>query len=514
MKKAVGIYVSKNALQFMVISRGLGRVRFLAAGSVKIPPDVIIGSVAGSAKPIDITVKRPDARPGRQKTLTSFELAVKSLLKQHDVKDGQVIAAALPSEFVVIRYFQMARLPQQEHKTAVPFEARKYLPYKLEDIVYAYTISYDKVASNKMAVIFVAAEKTSVTNYTRFFENIGLKVGYLEPVPYSLKRFFYYIKSVELPETAALVHISRESANINLVRNKILYLTRNVSFSTKADERFDNFLSEARLSFDYFHRQFPEEKIEKMLVWSDDKGIQPLAEIVGKDLNVQVKVINPFDNIEGASGYSVEYAVSTGLALRSIYEPDQDVNMSPGFKKIEIEKLLKLLLIEIGVAAAILFVFGLIDGSKTKALGRELAMILGQRSVSEMQAGSISVKGMEEKKLQAQDNLNYLKSLSLRRIVVHSKLDRISDLVPDGVWLEEFTYAKARNKGNPGFVLRGYAYRERGDDQIKAINQFLENLKRDSLFSKGLVEIKLDSILNEKYAGISVTSFQISCNTE
>ena len=514
MKKAVGVYVNKNILQFVVFRSSLGRAMFLAAESIKIPLDVNIGSVAGSVKPIDTTVKQTSIKPGNQKTLTPFESAVKDLLKQHKVKDGQVIAAALPPEFIVIRYFQMARLSVAEHKAAVPFEARKYLPYKLEDIIYAYTISYDKVASNKMAVIFVAAEKAPVANYTRFFENIGLKVGYLEAAPYSLKRFFYYTKSVDLPQTAALVHICQESANINLVRNKVLYLTRNVSFSAKADEKFDSLLSEARLSFDYFHRQFPEEKIEKMIIWSDDKSIQLRADNVGKDLNVQAKVANPFDSIEGANGYSVEYAVSAGLALRSIYESRQDINLSSGLKKIEVEKLVKLFVVELCVAAAMLLIFSLIDSGKINVLQKELNRILGQRSASQIQTGNISVTGIEENKRRTEDKLNYMTNLSKKRFFVYSKISKVSVLLPEGIWLREINYGVARNKGKLGLVLKGYAYRQKGDDQIKAINQFLENLKKDSSFSNGLVEVKLDSILNEKYTGIPVTSFQISCSTE
>jgi len=167
-------------------------------------------------------------------SLSFYEEDLTSLFKKYRVKKGEIVTIALPSELVAIRYFQMLRLTQREAKSAVPFEARKYLPYKLEDVSYAYTFSYENVPANKMMVTFVAAEKTWVNNYIRFFTNITLKPGYIEAVPYSLMRFFYYTsKENDSSQTIALIYITKESASINLIKNKVLYLTRNVSFTAK-----------------------------------------------------------------------------------------------------------------------------------------------------------------------------------------------------------------------------------------------------------------------------------------
>jgi len=523
-KKSVGIYINKTTLQFVILNKGFKKARLVAAESIRIPEGEPVISSAVSVKPIELK---------EQKNLTPFESTVKGLLKQYGIKEGQVIATALPPESMVIRYFQMPCVPQQEYKTAVAFEARKYLPYKLEDVVFAYTISYDKVASNKMAVTFVAAEKNSVAACVKFFENMGLKIGYLEAIPCSLMRFLYHTRDLEPGQTAALIHIGQESANIDLVRNKVLYLTRNVSFSGKLGQpvniqaagqglespedallglKFDNLFSEIRLSFDYFHRQFPEEKIEKMIFWTDERRMLDKVQAAGKDLNVYAKIANPFDSVEKGGGYSVEYAIGAGLALKSLYEPHAGVNLSPGFKKIEIEKLAKLILKELCVAIALLFVFSLVDGRKVKTLDTELNNILGQRSASQMQAGNMSRATIEARKRQAQEKFNYLQNLATGRVSVLSKINRLGNLLPEGLWLSELDYGKIRGKSS--LILKGYAFRMKGDNQIKIISQFVENLKSDGVFLKGFTNIRLDSILNERYADIPVTGFQVSCSME
>ena len=160
MKRAVGIYINKETLQLVVLSKGITRPKLVTAGSMKIPPDATI--VGG---------------PPAQKQITPFQASIREFLMEHNVREGAVAAVAMPPEVIVIRYFQMPRLISQEQKTAVPFEARKYLPYKLEDTTFAYTISYDKVASNKMAVTFVAVEKAPVAGSIRLFETLRLQGG-------------------------------------------------------------------------------------------------------------------------------------------------------------------------------------------------------------------------------------------------------------------------------------------------------------------------------------------------
>jgi hypothetical protein len=60
-------------------------------------------------------------------------------------------------------------------------------------------------------------------------------------------------------------------------------------------------------------------------------------------------------------------------------------------------------------------------------------------------------------------------------------------------------------------TLIGYAYKSTGEDQIKVVNKFLEDLKNDNLFSSGFSWVKLDSISNVTYNNMQVNNFKISC---
>jgi hypothetical protein len=97
------------------------------------------------------------------------------------------------------------------------------------------------------------------------------------------------------------------------------------------------------------------------------------------------------------------------------------------------------------------------------------------------------------------------------RMSVISKLDRISHLLPEGLWLDEFYYTRPKGSASQVLTLIGYAYKSTGEDQIKVVNKFLEDLKNDNLFSSGFSWVKLDSISNVTYNNMQVNNFKISC---
>jgi Tfp pilus assembly PilM family ATPase len=535
-KRYTALYVSKNTLQLVVLKKGLVKLKLSVADSIKIPPGTVIGipvvsaKLSGEYKQAQEGLAKGFQEPEALKMSSTFQSAVVDLLKKHNIKQGEVVSTALPPEFIVIRYFQMPRLAPAEHKAAIPFEALKYLPYKLEEIVYAYTISYEKVPADKMAVTFVATEKKSVANYVHFIQNVGLRVGYLEAVPYSLMRLLYYTKGIEAGQSAVLVHLGQDSANINIVKNRVLYLTRNVSFSNKVtplsqssfniteaqqpvdESKFENLLMEIRLSFDYFHRQFPEEKIEKMIIWSNDEKAHNFAQTASKDLNVLTKVSNPFGAISSAENFPVEYAIGCGLALRSLYAFKEDVNLSPAFKKIEVERLLRLTVFEMCLAAVVLFMFYTLNSAKVQVLQNEFNTITKEQVKANIDITKVSSSDIKAIKQEFQRKLDYLRNLTEKKTLLSLKMERVSKLLPKDLWLNEVTYDVPKDRTSQVLTLVGYVNRTKSDDQIKIINQFLDILKADAQFSSGFVSIKLDSISNAKYSGIlEVSNFKISC---
>jgi Tfp pilus assembly protein PilN len=281
------------------------------------------------------------------------------------------------------------------------------------------------------------------------------------------------------------------------------------------EAKFENLLTETRLSFDYFHRQFPEEKIEKMVIWSDDDKAHGFAQRASKELNVFAKISNPLEDLKVGKGYAVEYAIGYGLALRSLYEFKEDINLSPGFKKIEVEQLLRLAVFEMCLAAAILFMFYTFDTGKVQVLQNEFNQTIKHRSNIDVNIENVSSAQLQKTKQQIQGKLNYLQNLIEGRILLSSKLDRASQLLPKDLWLDKLTYGASKDNTKHVLTLVGYANKAKGDDQIKAINNFLETLKTDSQFSSGIASIKLESISNAKYSDtVEVSSFIISCSME
>ena len=94
---------------------------------------------------------------------SSFEDKVSEDLKtgqmlKDEIKKSQLESRSanvvIPGKDFIIRTFHMPVLPQNEMSTAVRFEAKKYIPFKVEELVADYRVIYDK-SNRKNLVLFV-----------------------------------------------------------------------------------------------------------------------------------------------------------------------------------------------------------------------------------------------------------------------------------------------------------------------------------------------------------------------
>ncbi|MCQ9208022.1 MAG: hypothetical protein NG712_01395 [Omnitrophica bacterium] len=100
------------------------------------------------------------------------------------------------------------------------------------------------------------------------------------------------------------------------------------------------------------------------------------------------------------------------------------------------------------------------------------------------------------------------------RILWSEKLNRISDLIINGIWLNEVVLEKQKARARGGtsehLMIRGSAA-SRTKDEPALIGRFMQNLKDDSIFSADFVEIELGPIKKRQIAQTEVMDFVFIC---
>jgi Tfp pilus assembly protein PilN len=98
------------------------------------------------------------------------------------------------------------------------------------------------------------------------------------------------------------------------------------------------------------------------------------------------------------------------------------------------------------------------------------------------------------------DDAKVMQQLIIQKLNWSEKLNKLSLDLPSGVWFNELSL---RGKN---FVLKGSALSLQ-KEEVSLINQFMDNLKKDTNFFKDFISLELSSVQRRVIAGYDVIDF-------
>lgn len=94
---------------------------------------------------------------------------------------------SLSGKDFVIRTFEMPVIPRSELDSAVRFEAKKYIPFKIEDLISDFQVQYDKL-SRRNIILFAGIKKDILDRYLSILNQLDIKPSVIEYSAFSLLR--------------------------------------------------------------------------------------------------------------------------------------------------------------------------------------------------------------------------------------------------------------------------------------------------------------------------------------
>ena len=148
-----------------------------------------------------------------------------------------VMSVPIFSTFSAI--MELPDMPKDEISHAVKFEAKKYIPVPLSEVILDWNIVGEKIRKlpgggvkklKKIQVLLLAIPKELANNYINISKSVGLEIKALEAESLSLTR------SIVLPEKdpVLLIDIGRRTTGINIVDNGFVMMSR--GFDTSGNE--------------------------------------------------------------------------------------------------------------------------------------------------------------------------------------------------------------------------------------------------------------------------------------
>jgi type IV pilus assembly protein PilM len=155
--------------------------------------------------------------------------AIKSLSNEIKVTAKEA-AISISGPSVIVRFVTMPKMKDEELKSAMRFEAEKYVPFTINDCVVDFQVLRKNDKEGKFEILLVAAKKDFVMNKVSIAEESGFTVTAVDVDTFAAANtFLKNFPQAPAGKTTALLNIGSNFTNVGIVRDGVLCFSRDIS---------------------------------------------------------------------------------------------------------------------------------------------------------------------------------------------------------------------------------------------------------------------------------------------
>jgi len=492
-KSSTGIYIGKNGVDVVVFS-----------GKPNKP--VLLEHVRK-----EIKFEHYEIYSTEEKINKKTAEAINSAISELKVKPEEVFFG-LSETGIMLRCFDMPLLPRSEQTQAIRFEARKYIPFKIEDVFFDFKIVNVSKDKKRMHVLFVAAQKVHIEAQLNLFKNIGVKVVGIDIAPSALLKALNASKQVlNKDEIIALLQLStaEDIASISIIESKYPTMSRDITVTQDKDALAEKLISELTLSFDYYKRRGAGGEIKKLIICGKDNS-DGLAKKLSEELNIAVEILEPSGAIEGMKFDSVSAMIAAGVAINGLGIDTHGIDLLPEHTRTRGFTADRQLVLVGTAAVSLILVTALYSIGIVSVAAAHLKKVVAQGKTLPAITQYLDTATLENLKNEELKIITTLRSSVDQRIYLTDKLNAINTSLPKGAWITAMD-AKNLIESKMQLIINGNVFLKDSTQQIDTATQFLKNLKQNKVFMEGFNRCKLGNIKKDKIDAYEVTSYSIDC---
>jgi hypothetical protein len=447
-------------------------------------------------------------------------------LREHKLTFKKINLSLAVSD-LIYRSFTIPAMQPNEVRSVVEFEITKYVPIKLENLVYAYhPAPLVESGQKKLRILFVAIRKDTLSRYHEILEHSGLQVEYIEPASVSLVRILNKQGKLARNQTQAIIEISGQKGKVIILEQDIVQFVREFFFpedTSNEDLLSSKLLNELRVSLNYYSRQNPMGKLSKIVTLTL-KPMPGLTKALSEEFGMPVSCLLGSEILKSTPVADLGLLSAAGMALREKEFSTKDFDLSERAKRLNLSKeegRSEFLHYQVmaGVVATCAIVIFLTWKMTNKLVSKQQALL----KVLEEKAGvfrSSEVSQIDELTQELKNKLTNYKDIRIKSNIAHY-LHKIPALLPQGMWLKTFHVAYydtplkedrlTRNVSRVSLVLDGYAYLKNANEQFRLVNLLVSVLKKESDLASSFDNIDLVTVQQESLQNHAVTYFKIVC---
>jgi Tfp pilus assembly PilM family ATPase len=510
-KTAVGIYITSKNVDIIEL-----------AGSRSYP--VLLNFARQEIPPASSTLNEA-VRDSKDNQQDAVAVAIREGLDRLRIK-AQSVQSVLLSNDVMIRYFNMPALPRSEQPRAIRFEAKKYVPFKLDDIVSDFQVSPLSKGKKSMDVFFISATKERLNAHIGKFTIAGVTATGIDIIPFALFRMLLLNKKASAKDILAILYTDsdKESVSIHIMESGMPFMSREIKVMIDdKDALFEKIASELRVSIDYYHRQKASYSVSKIILCGEPL-LTGLDTYIADELKIITDTLYDFPKVKNADKAASSAIIAIGTALQGFGKSNYSVNLSPFHAVMQKKQALNVIKIEAVAVALIILLTYLSANLLLRGLKLQWRQLEKEAWALPESTSLMNVTKLTERKEAMIEGLKFIQLVHDNRTSVANKLSAIGQIIGKqrdasrGVWLNNLSFRETFITGASRLpqdiarevLMSGSSFSPGGSKETEYINSFFEALKADEGFMSHLKDIELGSIERNNTSGQWVASFTIS----
>lgn len=273
---------------------------------------------------------------------------------------GAGVVSAVSGRSVIVRNIVMRQMSDEELRRAIPFEADKYIPFGVEEVLLdCQPLPEAEAPPGEMRVVLVAVKRNVVDEQVDLLQSVGLKPTIVDVDRFALGNAFVLQRGGGDGKVLALVDIGASKTNINILQGETSYFTREVyvagsDFNARIAREMevdvsevealkrdpgdraelvqeavsailDDLCNEINLSFDFYQNEFDRE-VEEVYLSGGSSQLVGLVDSLGRmfgrptqrwDPTEALEMRVPPEAAEQLRANASQFAVAIGLASRA-----------------------------------------------------------------------------------------------------------------------------------------------------------------------------------------------------
>lgn len=260
---------------------------------------------------------------------------------------------------VIVRFITMPKMSYDELKSAIKFEAEKFIPFNMADCTIDFQILKKDPRENKLDILLVAAKRGYIEERVRMAEDGGFSVKTVDVDSFAVTNsFLKNFAAANVEKSSAVLNIGASLTNLTVMKENMICLVRDVGIgmndfnaavakslnlpveavedpaglskekmpdaANAAKSVFNNLFDEIRLSFSYYENQNGR-GVDTIYVSGGGTGLAGIKESFKEAFGSEPVFWNPLEFMDCTSpeidanllsGARHLFAVAAGLVLR------------------------------------------------------------------------------------------------------------------------------------------------------------------------------------------------------